>query len=269
MTRFRIIVAAVCAAAVVLAGCEATDSFAHDPEKAKTRKGAGYGAAAGAVVGLLTGGSNPFKSAMIGAAAGALAGGAVGYYMDKQEAKLRQQMAGTGVDVVRNGDNITLDMPGSVTFAFDSSDLNAQFYPVLDKVAGTLKEYDKTVIEVAGHTDSVGSDTYNQGLSERRANNVASYLVEPRRDAHAHGDDRRGRSASGGVERNGRRSRPEPPRRDHDRPGDPGRRREGEAGLTKGPHPPRARTRASGGSRMSRARLRIRRLPARRACAAS
>ena len=143
---------------------------ATDPEKDKTRKGAGYGAAAGAVVGLLTGGNDKFEAAMIGAAAGALVGGAVGYYMDKQEAKLRQQMAGTGVDVVRNGDHITLDMPGDVTFAFDSSDLNAQFYPVLDKVADTLTEYDKTVIEVAGHTDSVGSDTYNQQLSERRAN---------------------------------------------------------------------------------------------------
>jgi outer membrane protein OmpA-like peptidoglycan-associated protein len=85
-------------------------------------------------------------------------------------------MAGTGVDVVRKGDNITLDMPGGVTFAFNSSDLNAQFYPVLDKVAATLTEYDKTVIEVAGHTDSVGSDAYNQQLSEKRANSVASYL---------------------------------------------------------------------------------------------
>jgi len=176
MTRFRVTVAVVAAAAVALAGCEAMDSFANDPEKAKTRRGAGYGAAAGAVVGLLTAGSNPFKSAMIGAAAGALVGGAVGNYMDRQEAKLRQQMAGTGVDVVRNGDHITLDMPGNVTFGFDSADLNTQFYPVLDTVAGTLKEYDKTVIEVAGHTDSVGSDTYNQGLSQRRANSVASYL---------------------------------------------------------------------------------------------
>jgi outer membrane protein OmpA-like peptidoglycan-associated protein len=176
MNRFKITVAAVAAVAVVLAGCEAMDSFAHDPEKAKTRRGAGYGAAAGAVVGLLTAGSNPFKSAMIGAAAGALVGGAVGNYMDRQEAKLRQQMAGTGVDVVRQGDNITLDVPGGVTFAFDSADLNSQFFPVLDKVAGTLQEYDKTVIEVAGHTDSVGSDTYNQGLSQRRADSVAAYL---------------------------------------------------------------------------------------------
>jgi outer membrane protein OmpA-like peptidoglycan-associated protein len=176
MRGFKATVAALAAAAVLLSGCEATDSFMHDPEKAKTRRGTGYGAAAGAVVGLLTAGSNPFKSAMIGAAAGALVGGAVGNYMDKQEAKLRQQMAGTGVDVVRQGDNITLDLPGNVTFAFDSADLNSTFYPVLDKVAGTLKEYDKTVIEVAGHTDSTGSDTYNQGLSQRRADSVKAYL---------------------------------------------------------------------------------------------
>ena len=113
---------------------------------------------------------------MIGSAAGALLGGAVGNYMDKQEAKLRQQMAGTGVEVVRKGDNITLDMPGNVTFAFNSADLNSQFHPVLDKVSATLVEYNQTVIEVAGHTDSVGSDTYNQQLSERRAGSVAAYL---------------------------------------------------------------------------------------------
>lgn len=170
------IVALVAAAAVALSGCAAMEDMATSPEKENTRKGAGYGAAAGAVIGLLTGGNDKFEAAMIGAAAGALAGGAVGYYMDKQEAKLREQMAGTGVEVVRNGDNITLDVPGGVTFAFDSSELNSQFHPVLDKVAATLTEYDKTIIEVAGHTDSVGSDAYNQQLSERRANSVAAYL---------------------------------------------------------------------------------------------
>jgi outer membrane protein OmpA-like peptidoglycan-associated protein len=170
------IVALVAAASVALSGCAAMEDVATNPDKEKTRKGAGYGAAAGAVIGLLTGGNDKFQAAMIGAAAGALAGGAVGYYMDKQEAKLREQMAGTGVDVVRKGDNITLDMPGGVTFAFNSSDLNSQFYPVLDKVSGTLAEYNKTIIEVAGHTDSIGSDAYNQQLSERRANSVAAYL---------------------------------------------------------------------------------------------
>jgi len=169
-------IALLAAASVVLAGCASMEDMATNPEKEKTRSGAGYGAAAGAVVGLLSAGNNPFKSAMIGAAAGALVGGSVGYYMDKQEAKLRQQMAGTGVDVVRKGDNITLDVPGGVTFAFDSANLNSQFHPVLDKVAGTLSEYNKTIIEVAGHTDSVGSAAYNQTLSEKRAVSVASYL---------------------------------------------------------------------------------------------
>ena len=166
----------VVAACVALVGCETMGDFASSPDYEKTRKGAAYGAAAGAAIGLLTGGNNKFKSAMIGAAAGALVGGAAGNYMDRQERKLREQMAGSGVDVVRKGDNITLDMPGNVTFAFDSASLNPQFHPVLDTVAQTLVEYDKTIIEVAGHTDSVGSDAYNQQLSERRANSVAAYL---------------------------------------------------------------------------------------------
>jgi outer membrane protein OmpA-like peptidoglycan-associated protein len=170
------IVALIAAAAVGIGGCAPLQDVATSPEREKTRRGAGYGAAAGAVIGLLTGGNDKFEAAMIGAAAGALAGGAVGYYMDRQEDKLREQMAGTGVGVVRQGDNITLDVPGGVTFAFNSSDINSQFYPVLDRVAATLTEYDKTVIEVAGHTDSVGSDSYNQQLSERRANSVANYL---------------------------------------------------------------------------------------------
>jgi outer membrane protein OmpA-like peptidoglycan-associated protein len=176
MTRHKTAFVVTIAAAVALAGCESMQDFATNPEMQKTRSGAGYGAAAGAVVGLLTAGNNPFKSAMIGAAAGALIGGAAGNYMDKQEQKLRQQMAGTGVDVVRKGDNITLDMPGNLTFGFDSADVNASFYPVLNKVADTLKEFDKTVVEVAGHTDSTGSEDYNQKLSERRADNVAAYL---------------------------------------------------------------------------------------------
>ena len=176
-------IVALVAASVALSGCAGMQDVASSPDKEKTRKGAGYGAAAGVVIGLLTGGNDKFQAAMIGAAAGALVGGSVGYYMDKQEARQREQMAGTGIDVVRQGDNITLDVPGGVTFAFNSADLNAQFFPVLDKVAATLAEYNKTVIEVAGHTDSVGSDAYNLQLSDRRANSVAAYLA-------SHGVDR-------------------------------------------------------------------------------
>jgi len=176
MSRTQTTVLAATLATFLLAGCASIEQTATSPDREKTRKGAGYGAAAGAIVGLLTAGNDPFKSAMIGAAAGALVGGSVGYYQDKQEAKLRQQLAGSGVDVVRQGDNITLDMPGNVTFALDSASLNTDFHSVLNKVGETLREYDKTVIEVAGHTDSSGSDQYNQQLSEKRANAVAQYL---------------------------------------------------------------------------------------------
>jgi len=176
MSRTQTTVLAATLATFLLAGCASIEQTATSPDREKTRKGAGYGAAAGAIVGLLTAGNDPFKSAMIGAAAGALVGGSAGYYQDKQEAKLRQQLAGSGVDVVRQGDNITLDMPGNVTFALDSASLNTDFHSVLNKVGETLREYDKTVIEVAGHTDSSGSDQYNQQLSEKRANAVAQYL---------------------------------------------------------------------------------------------
>jgi outer membrane protein OmpA-like peptidoglycan-associated protein len=176
MTRSKTALVAAVAASIVLAGCASMEDFSSNPDKEKTRKGAGIGAAGGAVAGLLIDGS--WKGALIGAGVGALAGGAVGNYQDKQEAKLRQQMAGTGVDVVRKGDNITLDMPGGVTFATDSAQINPAFNPVLDKVSLTLKEFDQTVIQVAGHTDSTGSHAYNMQLSQRRADSVKAYLTQ-------------------------------------------------------------------------------------------
>ncbi len=165
----RFVKVAVTAAVLVgVAGCTTVNPYTREPQTSKAAKGAGIGAAAGAVVGLLTKGDK-LQNALIGAGVGALAGGGVGYYMDVQEAKLRQQLEGTGVSVTRMGDNITLNMPSNITFALNSADLNAQFYNALDGVSLVLKEYDKTVIEVAGHTDSIGSDQYNQALSERRA----------------------------------------------------------------------------------------------------
>jgi outer membrane protein OmpA-like peptidoglycan-associated protein len=168
-------VAVVVAALVSVAGCETVNPYTRETQTSKAAKGAGIGAAAGAVVGLLTKGDK-LQNALIGAGVGALAGGGVGYYMDVQEAKLRQRLEGTGVSVTRMGDNITLNMPSNITFALNSSDLNGQFFNALDGVSMVLKEYDKTVIEVAGHTDSSGSDQYNQALSERRAQAVAGYL---------------------------------------------------------------------------------------------
>ncbi len=167
------------ALSMVMAGCATYTGQTTDPnDPNRTQQGALIGAAVGAVAGLLTGddATERRQRALVGAGVGGLTGGAVGAYQDRQEAELRRQMAGTGVDVVRNGDNITLNMPGNITFAFDSSNLQSQFLPVLDNVAGTLSEYNQTIVEVAGHTDSVGTDSYNQALSERRANSVAGYL---------------------------------------------------------------------------------------------
>jgi outer membrane protein OmpA-like peptidoglycan-associated protein len=179
MRIHRILTTVVIAAAVALAGCETVNPYTGESQTSNAAKGAGIGAATGAVVGLITGhdAKQRRERALIGAGVGALAGGSVGYYMDVQEAKLRQQLQGTGVSVTRIGDNITLNMPGNVTFKTDSYDLNAGFFKVLDSVGLVLKEYDKTLIEVAGHTDSTGAAEYNQALSERRAQTVATYLA--------------------------------------------------------------------------------------------
>ncbi len=165
-------------AAATFVGCETLDPYTQESKTSNATKGALIGAAAGAVVGLISGDDavERRQHAMIGAGVGALAGAAVGNYQDKQEAKLRAELQGTGVSVTRIGDNITLNMPGNVTFATDSSDLSPAFFDVLTSVSKVLKEFDKTVVEVAGHTDSTGSDAYNQGLSERRAGSVAQYL---------------------------------------------------------------------------------------------
>jgi len=170
------------AATMTLAGCASMGAYTgqtadpNDPNR--TQRGALIGAGIGAVAGLLSGddATERRQRAMVGAGVGALAGGAVGAYQDRQEAALRSQLAGTGVDVVRDGDNITLSMPGAITFGFDSSALQPQFRPVLDDLAVTLNDYNQTIIEVAGHTDSVGAANYNQTLSEQRAASVANYL---------------------------------------------------------------------------------------------
>src|SRR5690554_2804489 len=133
--------------------------------------------------------SNATKGSIIGAlggaAMGAAVGGGIGYYMDRQEAQLRQKLEGTGVRVVRNGDQIELVMPGNITFDTDQSSIRSGFTGTLESVALVLKEFDKTIIQIEGHTDSTGSDSYNQLLSERRASSVRDFLlnqgIEPRR----------------------------------------------------------------------------------------
>ena len=172
------ILIALTTAMVFVSGCKTLDAYTREEQTSSATKGALIGAGIGAVVGLISGDDavERRQHALIGAGIGALAGGAVGYYMDKQEAELRAELEGTGVSVTRIGDNITLNMPGNVTFATDSSDLSPAFFDVLNSVGKVLDEFDQTIVEVAGHTDSTGSDQYNQALSERRATSVATYL---------------------------------------------------------------------------------------------
>ena len=174
-------------AAVYLAGCTTTDPYTGEQKVSNTAGGAMIGAGLGAAAGLLIG-NNPTQrrnAALIGAGVGALAGGAIGNYMDTQEAELRAQLQGTGVSVTRVGDRIVLNMPSNITFATDQDQVIPPFYATLDSVAIVLNKFNKTLVDVDGHTDSTGSAAHNQALSERRAHSVANYLagrgVDPRR----------------------------------------------------------------------------------------
>ena len=172
-TVTRPLIAAAAALSLGLAGCT-TNPYTGEQQASKTAKGAGIGALAGAVAGVIAGDSR--KSALIGAGIGALAGGAVGYYMDQQENKLRAKLQGSGVSVTRNGDNIILNMPGNITFATDSSNISADFYEVLSSVALVINEFEKTYVDITGHTDSTGAESYNMQLSVARANSVSGYF---------------------------------------------------------------------------------------------
>ena len=159
---------------LALAGCQTTDPYTGEEKTSNTAKGTGIGAVGGAIAGAIFGGSR--KSVLIGAGIGALAGGVAGNYMDKQEAELRTRLQNTGVSVTRVGDSIILNMPGNITFATDSSNISADFYQVLDSVALVINEFEKTYVDVIGHTDSTGKAEYNQQLSVARASSVARYL---------------------------------------------------------------------------------------------
>lgn len=166
------------AGVLAVAGCTTTNPYTGEEQRSKATTGAAIGALAGIIVGAASGddAKERRKRALIGAGTGALAGGSVGYYMDVQEKKLRDRLQGTGVSVARDGDNIILNMPSNITFQTDSAALNPEFLDVLNGVSTVLDEYKKTLVVVSGHTDSTGSDEYNQQLSERRAASVARYL---------------------------------------------------------------------------------------------
>ncbi|MES9967336.1 MAG: OmpA family protein [Sedimenticola sp.] len=197
----------------LVAGCKTIDPYTREEKTSNTAKGAGIGAVAGGIAGAMINKDDRGKGAVIGAALGAGVGGGIGYYMDQQEAELRRILEGSGVSVTRTGDSIVLNMPGNITFDTNSAEIKGSFYNVLDSVGLVLEKFDKSDLRVAGHTDSTGSQQYNQGLSERRADSVTRYLqrrgVDPRRIySIGYGEDRpvasngtsRGRSLNRRVE---------------------------------------------------------------------
>jgi outer membrane protein OmpA-like peptidoglycan-associated protein len=170
------------AAAAFAAGCT-TDPYTGEQKLSNTAVGAGAGALLGTAAGAIVGGTTSVKTRkamLIGAGLGALAGGGVGLYMDNQEAKLRERLRGTGVSVTRVGDNIILNMPSNITFDTDQADIKPNFYDTLNSVSLVLQEFNQTLVDVNGHTDSDGSAEYNYDLSRQRASSVAQYLVSQR-----------------------------------------------------------------------------------------
>ena len=168
-------------AALLLANCTTTNPYTGEQQVSKTAAGAGLGslvgAGLGAIIGNNVGDGDAGRGALIGAGVGALTGGGIGQYMDQQEALIRNQLRGTGVSVTRQGNNIVLNMPQDITFDVAQDSLRPEMANTLDSVALVLNKFDKTIITVAGHTDSDGSTSYNQNLSERRALRVSNYLA--------------------------------------------------------------------------------------------
>ena len=168
------------AAAILLAGCATSDPYGGQTQRSSTAMGTGIGAAIGAAAGALSGDGSTSRRdrALIGAAVGAAAGAGVGAYMDRQEQQLRNNLQGSRIEIDRRGDDIVLNMPSSVTFGFDSAELTSDARSALNEVANVLTQYTDTRVNIAGHTDSTGDASYNQRLSERRAQSVGSYLSQ-------------------------------------------------------------------------------------------
>lgn len=178
MSASRYLTGAALAGALVVTGACVTDPVTGERKiSTKGAIGAGVGAIGGYLLGDLIGGRRDRTEKIIGAGIGAIAGGAVGVYMDRQQRELEEATEGTGVVVEREGDELLLRMPSGITFAYDRYDIQPRFRSTLDEVADTLQRFPSTYIDVYGHTDSTGSDEYNQGLSERRAQSVADYLA--------------------------------------------------------------------------------------------
>jgi len=172
-------IASVVLAALFVAGCQTQDPYTGEEKTSHATRGAVIGGLAGAGIGALTNRHQAGRNALIGAGVGALAGAAIGNYMDQQEHNLRERLRGTGVGVTRvNEGQILLNFPADLTFDFNRDSVKGQFVPVLMNTANVLHDYPQTTVDVYGHADSVGSESYNQDLSERRAMNVSSILMQ-------------------------------------------------------------------------------------------
>ncbi|NML94458.1 OmpA family protein [Novosphingobium olei] len=171
----RVFVSGLCAVSLVSLSACVTDPNTGERKVSRTAIGGLGGALGGALLGGLIGGKT---GRILGAGIGGVAGAAVGYNMDKQIKQLREQTAGSGIDVTPtdNGTAILVNLPNGVTFDTDSTAIKPAFRDTLDRVAQSLTDYPNSLIDVYGYTDSTGSDAYNQQLSERRAQAVASYL---------------------------------------------------------------------------------------------
>jgi outer membrane protein OmpA-like peptidoglycan-associated protein len=179
--EMRKLIAVAMVATLALAGCQTQDPYTGEQKTSHATRGAIFGALGGAAIGALTNtssGKQAARNALIGAGIGALAGTAVGGYMDNQEARLRERLRDAGVKVRREGNNIVLEMASDITFPVNGDQVNPQFYRTLAAVGEVLNEFNRTTIQVAGHTDSTGDDRYNLDLSQRRANSVAYILSQ-------------------------------------------------------------------------------------------
>ena len=176
MKGSKVWLGAVAGLALVTTAACTTDPETGERRVSKTAIGGIGGALGGYLLGDLVGGRRDRTEKIIGAGIGGIAGAGIGAYMDKQEREMRARTAGTDVEVVRQGDDLLLNIPSGVNFAYNSANVEPRFRATLDRVASVLSEYNQSYIDVYGHTDSTGSDAYNQGLSERRAVSVADYL---------------------------------------------------------------------------------------------
>ncbi len=178
MTGMKKYAALLAGAAMTLSlGACVTDPVTGKKKISNAAIGGVLGAGGGYLLGDLIGGKNSRTAEIVGAGIGAVAGAGVGYYLDEQEKKLREETAGSGIGIENDGQQLILSMPGDITFDTNDATVKASFYSTLNTVASTLVQYPSSYIDIYGHTDSRGADTYNMTLSQNRAASVQSYLA--------------------------------------------------------------------------------------------